>query len=263
MDVSSDMVSMRDPRWQGKRALFLVIAGSLCLGAAFLAAALLLASCSGSVSAAIRADGGAGLSVQAEVPSPLAAKFRKLASGSTGTFFDAAAIRASVAARPALSLEELAQPSPDSIRVTVSARSLEELAASPDLKGSGLIAVSRGAGWAECRFRLDRGSVRALSALFPGIDPYLLDALSPPALEEDPVTMAEYKTMLRSILGDKAMPAMEAAAIILSLSAPGAVIGSGGGSLEGSTLTARIPIIQALTLEKPIEVWLRWKEAKK
>lgn len=238
--------------------------GSLCLGAAFLAGTLLLSSCSGSVSSAIKADGGARITVQAEVPAPLAAKFRKLgaagASTPTGPFFDAAAIRKSIAARSSLSLVELVQPSPDSIRIVVAARSLAELAASPDLKDSGLITLSRGADWAECRFRLERGGAKALASLFPGVDPYLMEALSPPALEEDPVTTAEYKTMLKSILGNKAMPAMEAASLTMTVSAPGPVVGSGGGTLSGSTLSAKIPVIQALALEEPIEIWLRWKE---
>lgn len=239
----------------GSHSFPLVIAGALCI---------LLVACSASVSSVIRSDGGARISVQAEVPAPLAAKLRKFgaagSSASTGPFFDTAAIRKSIDARPSFTLVELAQPSPDSIRVEVSARSLEELAASPDLKGSQLITMSRGAGWAELRFRLQRGGAKALAALFPGIDPYLMDALSPPALEEDPVTVDEYKTMLKSVLGEKAMPAMEGAMVSLTLSAPGTVIGSGGGSLSGSTLTAKIPLIQALTLEKPIEIWLRWKQ---
>jgi hypothetical protein len=265
------MNSTRDRRspyrgslWQGKRTLFLVIAGALCLGAAFLAAAILLTSCSASVSSAIRADGSAGISVRAEVPPLLSARFRKLAaaggSASAGPFFDAAAIRKSIAARPSLSLVELSAPSQDSIRAEINARSLAELAASPDLRNSGLIALSRGEGWVECRFRLDRGNARSISALFPGVDPRLMDALSPPALEEDPVTVAEYTTMLRSVLGEKAMPSLDSTNISISLTAPGSAIASGGGSLSGSTLTVTIPAVQALVLEKPIEFWLRWKQ---
>jgi hypothetical protein len=55
------------------------------------------------------------------------------------------------------------------------------------------------------------------------------------------------------------MPAMKAAAIGLSLTAPGPVLGSGGGTLSGTTLTASIPILEVLALEKPIEIWIRWK----
>ncbi len=253
-----------DGAWPNKRTLIIVSAGALCLGAAFIAAMALLSACSASVSSAIKADGGARISVQAEIPAALSAKFRKLASAGAqaatpGPFFDMAAIRKSLTARPGLELIDLSQPSPDSIRAEASVRSLEELAASPDLKGSGLISVSRGSGWSEFRVRLERGGAKALTSLFPGIDPRLMDALSPPALEEDPVSLEEYKTMLKSVLGEKAMPAMEAAAFRLSLSAPGQVVSSGGGSLVGQTLTASIPIIEVLALEKPVDIWIRWK----
>jgi hypothetical protein len=261
-----------DGAMRNKRTLIIVSAGALCLGAAFLAATLfILASCSASVSSEIRTDGGARISVQAEIPTALSAKFRKLASvGSSSQaaqaspsapqpFFDAAAIRKSLAARPGIELVDLTQPSPDSIRIELTARSLEELAASPDLKGSGIITISRGSGWTEFRFHLERGGAKALSSLFPGIDPYLMEALSPPALEDDPVSLVEYKTMLKSVLGDKAMPAMEAAALRLSITAPGTVQSSGGGSLSTTTLTATIPIVEVLALEKPVDIWIRWK----
>ena len=52
---------------------------------------------------------------------------------------------------------------------------------------------------------------------------------------------------------------MEAAAICFSLTAPGPVLSSGGGALSGNTLTATIPVIEILALEKPVEIWLRWK----
>jgi hypothetical protein len=229
-----------------------------------LAIGLVLSSCSASVASTIRADGGARISVQAEVPAPLAAKLRKLASAGSsvpsGPFFDAAAIRKSIAARPGMSIVELSLPGPDAIRAEVAVRSLEELAASPDLAGKGLMTITRTAHWAEFRFRLERGGAKALAGLFPGVDPYLMDALSPPAIEDDPVTSSEYRTMLKSVLGAKAMVAMDAATIDISISAPGSVTDSGGGSLSGSTLTAKVPLVQALTLEKPIELWLRWRQ---
>ncbi len=255
---------IRDGGHEAKRALLLVMAGALLLGAAFLTATLLLTACSASVSSAIRADGGARISIQAEVPAVLASKFRKLASSGSGSsaagpLFDIEAIRKSIAGRPSLSLIEISSPTPDSVSAVLSARSLDELAASPDIKGSGLLTISKGSGWRECRFRLERGKAKTIASFFPGIDPDLVEALSPPALEEDPVTVAEYKTMLTSVLGGKAMPAMESAALSVSLNAPGEVLDSGGGELSGTTLTARVPIIDALALEKPIELWIRWK----
>jgi len=230
-----------------KNTLLMIVLGSLCLGAAFLTFALLISSCAGSLASSIRSDGGARILLKAEVPAPLAAKFRAFAAAGgapdAGTsLFDLAAVRTSIAARPALSLIEIAQPNPNALRLELGVRSLEELAASPDLAGSGLLSLAKAQGWVECRIRI----------------PQLMEALSPPALEDDPVTEAEYRTMLASILGSRTAAALDAAALTLTLTAPGPVLASGGGTLSDSTLTAKIPLMQALTLEKPVELWLRW-----
>jgi hypothetical protein len=248
------------------RRLILVAGAAVALGAAFLAFALLMAGCSGDVAAALRADGSARVSVQAEIPSLLAAKFRKLeqsSGGDTGAaapLFDVDAIKKAAAERPWMRVASLSRPSPESIKAELDVLAMDKLAASKDLAGTGFLTLSKGPGWAEVKIRLDRGSAAAAAKLFPGIDPYLMEALSPPALEEDPVTAAEYRTMLRSVLGEKAMPAMEAAAIAISLTAPGKILESAGGSIEGGALKARIPIIDALVLEKPIEIRLRWAQ---
>jgi len=246
-----------------KNTLLMIVLGSLCLGAAFLTFALLISSCAGSLASSIRSDGGARILLKAEVPAPLAAKFRAFAAAGgapdAGTsLFDLAAVRTSIAARPALSLIEIAQPNPNALRLELGVRSLEELAASPDLAGSGLLSLAKAQGWVECRIRIDRRSAKALRALLPGLNPQLMEALSPPALEDDPVTEAEYRTMLASILGSRTAAALDAAALTLTLTAPGPVLASGGGTLSDSTLTAKIPLMQALTLEKPVELWLRW-----
>jgi hypothetical protein len=249
------------------RRLVLILVAALALGAVFLAATLLMAGCSGEVSAALRADGGARVSIQAEVPSVLAAKFRKLAQGAgdqavdaSAPLFEADAIKKTAAERPWMRVASLSRPTAESIKAEFEVLGMDKLAASKDLAGTGFLTLSKGSGWSELKIKLDRGSAAAAAKLFPGLDPYLMDALSPPALEEDPVTAAEYRTMLKSVLGEKAMPAMEAAAISVSLSAPGKVIESAGGSLAGGVLKAKIPIIDALVLERPIEIRLRWAQ---
>lgn len=256
----------RDAEGGAKRALLIVAAGALCLGAVFLAAILVLASCSASVASAIRQDGGARVSIEAEMPPTVAAKLRKLAgaggsqqAAAPASIFDAVAIRKALAERPGVEVLEIAQPNPDSIRMALSIRSIKELSDSPELKGSGIIGIERGPSSTEFRLRLERGKAKAFSALLPGLDPSLTEALSPPALEEDPLSLSEYKTMLKSVLGEKAMPAMEAAELRLSITAPNAVIASEGGTLDGATLKASIPLLELLALEKPIDIRLRWK----
>lgn len=245
--------------------ILLILVAAAAFGALVLAAAVLLAGCSSDIAASLKADGGARLSIKAEVPAPLAAKFRKLAQAGSeaaadpsAPLFDIDAVRRSTAERPSLRLVSISRPSPESIKAEFDILSITELAASKDLAETGFLSVQKGTGWTQITIRLDRGAAAAAAALFPGIDPYLMEALSPPALEEDPVTAAEYRTMLKSVLGEKAMPSMEAAAVSVTVTAPGKVLDYSGGSLSGTVLTVRIPIIDALVLERPIEIRLRW-----
>jgi hypothetical protein len=260
------MTIMERLRYSGlkpRHKAFAVLVAAIGLGALFLALVLVLGSCQAKVVGDLRQDGSARLDFKAEIPAAIAAKLRKLGGGTataTAPLFDAKSLRSSIAAKPYLGLIELSQPSPESIKGAILVRSLAAAASSPDFAKTGTIAYSTGAGWAELSFKLDRSKAEAVRSLAPGLDPDLLEALSPPALDEEGLSAAEYRTMLKSVLGEKAMPAMEAATIELALTAPGAALSSKGGSLDGSTLSVKIPLIDLLVLEKPIEFGLRWKQ---
>jgi len=246
-----------------KRVLLIVAAGAVCLGLAFLALTLALSSCSASVSSAIKADGSARIVVEAEIPDALSSKIRKL-SGAGGqaareSILDPQTIRRALESQPGIDVQSVSQPKTDSIRVVLAVGSLEALAASPRLKGSGILKIEKGPAATECRFHLERGNAKALSSLFDGINPDLMDALSPPALEEDPLSLDDYRAMLKNVFGEKAMAALEASSVKLSIVAPGQVLASSGGTLSGATLKASIPIVELLALEKPVDMVLRWK----
>ena len=253
-----------DWNWRNTgRAFIAVAAGAACLAVVLVIAALLLPSCSARIGATVAPDGGLQLSADVSIPDGLAAKLRNLSStGSTGSqtaFFDATAIRSALASRAGVNDLSVTQTSPTSVRIGLSARNVDALGSSADLQDSKPFYLVRGSGWTELHLKLERGNAKSLKALVPGLDPDLLEALSPPALEEDPLSPDDYRTMLRSVLGEKTMPAFEAASIDLTLTAPGTILAFGGGTVTGLTLTSRIPILDALTLAKPIEIWLRWK----
>ncbi len=239
---------------------------ALGLCAAFLAIAL--GSCEAKLSGTIRPDASALVEFSAEIPRPVAEKLRKLGSAGGGAatpaspLFNIESMRAGIAERPELRLVELSRPNPDSVKAIIIVDSLSSLAASPAIAESGALTYAEGPGWTEIKIRLARGAGNGLAALLPGIDPALLEALSPPALAEEgeETSPEDYRLMLKSVFGTKAMPALEGAAIRLGLTAPNVVLSSGGGALESRTLEARIPIIDALILEKPIELWIRWKD---
>lgn len=243
------------------RSFLALAAAAVLIAAVFLALTLGLTSCATSVDAAIARDGGARLSIGASVPEAVAAKFRSLAQAAPNApLFDAAALRSALAARPGVIILDLATPTSASLRATIAVRSLAELAAEPDLRDAGLIRLSSGQGWTELRVKLERGHAAALAKLFPGIDPYLMDALSPPALDEEPISAQEYRSMLASILGENALPALDAARVSLTVTSPGPILDYGGGKLSGNALLVAVPALDALVLEQPIEFWVRWKD---
>lgn len=243
-------------------------AGPAALAIALLFVSLTITSCGASLAADIRADSSAMVEFSVEMPAPVADKLRRLGAAGGGTYdpasplFNLAAIRAGIAENPELSLQALTQPSPESLRGRILVVSLPGLASMPEMKDSGTLAYAEGADWKELRLLLRRGANAGLAALLPGLDPGLLEALSPPAIAEEgeAVEAEDYRAMLKSVFGTKGLAALEAASVDVELKAPTAVIASGGGRLEERKLTAKLPIIDLLLLEKPIELRLRWKK---
>jgi len=108
---------------------------------------------------------------------------------------------------------------------------------------------------------ITRGNAVAAFNLFPGIDRDLMDSLSPPALEADPISAAEYRMNLETvIIGKKAMPAFDACALELSITAPKTILSSEGGNAQGQVFKTKIPLFDMLTLEKPVSFYIRWAD---
>lgn len=232
--------------------------GLLALGGILLLGAF-LASCAGSASLALRSDGSVALGVDAAIPGPLAAKLRKLASLSdTAPLFDVEAARKAAARHPKLRSFTIGAPGPDAYTARIEASSLASLLAEPELAQSGALGLATGPGWKELSFHLARGGVEPLLGLAPGLDRDLLEALSPPALDPEPISRAEYRTMLKGIIGEKALASLDSATCRITVEVPGRVLASAGGRLEGRTLTATLPLLDLMVLENPIDLRIRW-----
>ena len=244
----------------GRRLGWLIGLGSFALAFAIALAAGLLASCSGKANAVIRQDGGLRLQAEASVPAPLAAKLRALSQQpATAPIFVVGSAEETLAGWPGLRLVAVGAPDPDSMTATLDIADLGAFLAEPRLAASGAARLSSGPGWKEFRVRLERGSCEALVGLLPGLDPGLMEALSPPALDPEPITRAEYRRMLAGIVGEKAVAALEGASYSLRLATPGPILASSGGRIEGQTLVVSLPAFDLLVLEKPMEFSLRWK----
>jgi hypothetical protein len=100
--------------------------------------------------------------------------------------------------------------------------------------------------------------------LFPGLDPYLLEALQPPALFHNPVSTAEYRSMLGALMGRTAANALDATRLDLTLVLPGPIMESSGRTLrrgtDPRTATLAIAVVDAMVLETPIDIYLKWQQ---
>lgn len=235
--------------------------GALLAIAMSMAALSLLSSCSSDASLVLRADASASLGIGVEIPQAIEAKLRSLSSTPAGEPLLSQAAVAGGAARGGLTVIESRNPSPAAYRGSFRAADLAALALSSGLRSSGLLSYERGPGWASLRVKVDRSNAGKLLELFPGVDPELLDALQPPALFDNPVSRDEYRAMLLALLGRSAAASLDAAVMRLSLSLPGQALERAGPlSGSGASWTLSVPLLDALTLERPVEFFIKWGE---
>ncbi len=224
--------------------------------------AIAVSSCGVGADMAFRTDHSASLALSVEVPQAVEAKLRQFtASASPQAMFDAAAIAASVSAR-GISVRESVSPNQRSWRGAFSIADLEKLLAS-DKELASVLTFNRGPGWASIRMRIDRTNAPALVRLFPGLDGQLLEALQPPALYDNPVNAAEYRTMLSGLLGKAAVTALDTSTFVLTASLPGSIQESSGNlkvDAARRTVNLVIPAIDVMVLEQPVVFFVQWKE---
>lgn len=230
------------------------------------AAAILLAamsSCAAGLSLAVSPDGSGTLAVDARIPDAAATRLRSYAAAGSPDaaaatpLFDAVTVRRETARR-GLAAVSLETPSPNRFRGSFSFRNLAALAADPEPAATGILRVESRDGVTALTFRLSRDNARYLPLLFPGLDPYILEALSPPALDPYPVTAGEYREMLQALLGTAALKELESAEIRVQVRAPGPVVRYAGGAVSDRTFTAVLGLMDILVLEKPAEFSLAW-----
>jgi len=229
-----------------------------------------MGSCGAAADLAVRADRSALLSMRVDVPAAVEARIRQFASSGTGAtgstasaapLFNAEAVAASVRAR-GITVVESAAAGPRSYRGVFRVADLDALLAG-DRKLAEALEYRHGAGWASLQLRLRRGSTAAIAGLFPGMDPDLLEALQPPALYDNPVTVAEYRSMLAGLLGTAAVQAIDGLAIAMVMRTPGPILESSGvvpSRTDRALAEFSVRAIDVLVLESPVEFFLKWQQ---
>lgn len=229
---------------------------------------LVIASCSGRLETTIRNDLSARMALRMEVPEALGARVRQIGGiPARAELFNTAKLKEEFAGRKSIFLVDVSAPSPESLTSVIWVPDIVAFSTDRSLVPSGMIELKTlpGSGsqpaQRELSVSLTRENASAAFSLFPGIDRNLIDSLSPPALEKDPISAAEYRMNLETvIIGRKAMPAFDACVLEVSITAPRTILSSSGGTAQGQVFKVKIPLFDMLTLETPIRFALRWAE---
>ncbi len=236
---------------------------ALAEGTVFLLA-ILSASCSSSAALVLRENGTASLSLDVTIPQAIEAKLRSLSSsGAEASLIDAKALERG-AKRQGLGVLASSNPDPSSYRGNFSLDSLQTFIKSSGLGDSGVLEYRRGSGWESLSMRLDGKNASKVTELFPGLDENLLESLQPPALYDNPVSKAEYRSMLLALLGKNNGAAIDDARFTLRIALPGPIleIAGDGVAQEGThALSVRIPLLDAMVLERGISFYVRWRSS--
>lgn len=225
-------------------------------------------SCTGRLEASIRNDLSARMALRLEVPEVLAARVRQMAGApASSPLFDTARLKTEFAGRTSMFMVDLSSPSPETLTSVIWVPALTDLAKDTSLVPPGMITMKTIAAAGgqpnirELSVNVTKDNAAAAYHLFPGIDDKLLNSLSPPALEKDPLSAAEYRMNLETvIIGKKAMPSFDACAFDLTITAPKTILSASGGAVQGQVFKVKIPFFDFLTLEKPIGFTVRWAE---
>jgi len=226
---------------------------------------LLSISCSTKAEMTIRKDRGASISLLVSIPPEIEAWMRRTSGMPAGSqLFDPANTAAALRNR---GLKVLGYSIPDRSSQAINFEAMDLaafIAGDPGLRDSGLLRYESGQGWASLRMTVSSTNASALIDLFPGVDPDLLEALQPPALFYNPVSTAEYRSMLGVLMGRTAATALDATTLSLNLVLPGAITESSGLTLAPGpsprSASLSIAVVEAMVLEKPIHLYLKWQQ---
>lgn len=107
-------------------------------------------------------------------------------------------------------------------------------------------------------FTIDRAiAPEILASLSPEIEDYL-SALMAPIVTGEKLGGEEYLSLVSAVYGEGVAREIREAKVVISLKLPGPAVSVEGGSAVGGAAEYRLPLIDFLTLEKPIRMEASW-----
>lgn len=235
------------------------------------------ASCSAQAGMNIAKDRSASLSIAVSLPKAVESWIRSATGSASGSVLVDAQAVAEGARRSGMGVTESKAGTDGSWRGSFTIADLSAFCAlarpavpanDMGLRGSpagslaslGLLRYERGDGWASVSIALNRTNACSLMALVPAMDTDILEALMPPALYDNPVTLAQFSGMMEATVGTSIKEAL----FSFALAAPGPILEYRGPSAQlsadGRSVRFSLSSLHVMVLESPLELFVRWKQ---
>lgn len=238
---------------------------------AALALALAFASCSGRITGVLREDGSADITIQSALQ-PSVAALISVASGNADSILDAQTIARSMRNARGVKAASMRNITPSSIEGSVSVSQANDFLTPLGGQMQRFITYEQTTGGGgRLSIALNRTTApQFVKLLSPDAEDYL-SCLMAPGLTTDwqyIQTKAEYIRQLKATynalrnnrgLGNALASELESAAISLALDFPGVIRSVQGGTFSGKRAEFALPVIDLLTLEKPLVYEVVWE----
>jgi hypothetical protein len=238
----------------------------LLLAAAALVAGVLLPSCSVKPDVTLNTDGSGEALVRVTVQRFFADYLQDLAEfAGSGTrpagVFDEKAIRDAFAQRPGVEVRSIRILKPEELELRLAFRSIDDLVRGEgQLTDTGIVTFRNDAGTRTLKLHLDQTNFAKISALLPSSDGSTETILSVFGPQQGvTITEAEYLEAMEFTLGEEGPPAIKASSIDVNVTVNGKLVSQKGGTVKGNTVSFRIPLLQFLMLNQPLDYEIVFK----
>lgn len=222
-----------------------------------IAALSLFASCAARYDVRVSEDGSASVGISASL-GPRAANLIAQLAGTPADGapapLDAAAVSRALETAAGFRSARLGNPDPRTLSGSI------ELDRIDGFLAPRFVSVERGTdGGGSVAVRLDRGAAaELLASLSPDLSDYL-SALMAPIAGGEALSGGEYLELLTAVYGAGIAREMEESRIAVSLRLPGPVVSVSGGSAAGNAAEFSLPLIDLLTLDRPLFLEAAWR----
>ena len=228
----------------------------LVMAAVITAATALLAACSVGQDITLETTGAGTVSMRIKLEKVFMDYLDDLAEltgqGKRGRIFDLEEIKKGFAEREDVQLRRVSSPTPDALEMELSFLNLERVFAREErLQQAGVVAFTKVPEGYSVRFQLNRGNFPQVMEFLPFLKNPLFEGLAP--REGDVTTEAEYLEMIELALGEEGSRMLKASTIETRAAVKGTLLSQRGGTVSGGVVTFRVPLLQILLLEKPLE----------